>query len=181
MTTLPEDKAVPVAEGLFTWPDRGVEGRASPHGQAGPGRPHLIGGTCTACGTTTFPAQRSCPRCTGTDLRTVPLAQTGRLWSWTVQAFEPKPPYAADGSFTPYGVGYVELATEDGTGTVLVESRLTEADPARLEIGAPMRLTFISLRRDDSGAKVMTFAFEPAGPAAPAEPGWAAGQIGETP
>ena len=53
---------------------------------------------------------------------------------------------------------------------MLVESRLTEADPARLEIGAPMRLTFIPLRRDDSGAKVMTFAFEPAG---------AAGQIGE--
>ena len=26
MTTLPEDKAVPVAEGLFTWPERGVTG-----------------------------------------------------------------------------------------------------------------------------------------------------------
>lgn len=172
MTTLPEDKAVPVAEGLFTWPDRGGDGVASPRGQAGAGRPHLIGSTCTACGTTTFPAQGSCPCCPGTDLRTGPLAQAGRLWSWTIQGFEPKPPYAADGPFTPYGVGYVELATEDGTGSVLVESRLTEADPARLEIGAPMRLTLISLRRDDSGAKVMTFAFEPA------EPGGAAGQIG---
>ena len=164
MTTLPEDNAVPVAEGLFTWPDRGVEGG-----------PRLIGGTCTACGTTTFPAQGSCPRCTGTDLRTGPLTETGRLWSWTIQGFEPKPPYAADGPFTPYGVGYVELATEDGAGTVLVESRLTEADPARLEIGASMRLAFISLRRDNSGAKVMTFAF---GPAGPAEPAGAAGQIG---
>ena len=45
------------------------------------------------------PAQRSCPRCTGTDLRTGPLEQTGRLWSWTIQGFEPKPPYAADGPF----------------------------------------------------------------------------------
>jgi uncharacterized OB-fold protein len=170
MTTLPEDKAVPVAEGLFTWPDQGVDGGPSPLGQAEPGRPRLIGSTCTACATTTFPAQRSCPNCTGTDLRTGPLTETGRLWSWTIQGFEPKLPYAADGPFTPYGVGYVELATEDGTGSVLVESRLTEADPARLEIGAPMRLTFIPLRRDDSGAKVMTFAFEPAG---------AAGQIGE--
>jgi len=45
-----------------------------------------------------------------------------------------------------------------------------------------MRLTFISLRRDDSGAKVMTFAFGPAGPARPAGPAGAAGaatQIGE--
>jgi uncharacterized OB-fold protein len=179
MTTLPEDKAVPVAEGLFTWPDRGVDGGPFPLGQAEPGQPRLIGSTCTACGTTTFPAQRSCPRCPGTDLRTGPLAETGRLWSWTIQGFEPKPPYAADGPFTPYGVGYVELATEDGTGTVLVESRLTEADPARLEIGAPMHLTFISLRRDDSGAKVMTFAFGPAGPAAANGPAGAAGQIGD--
>jgi uncharacterized OB-fold protein len=144
--TSPQEKAVPVAEGLFTWPER----------------PRLIGGMCAACGTTTFPAQRSCPRCTETELREVPLAETGRLWTWTIQAFEPKLPYAADGPFTPYGVGYVELATEDGSGAVLVESRLTEADPARLEIGAPMRLTFIPLRRDTSGATVMTFAFEPA-------------------
>lgn len=141
----PEEAAVPVAEGLFSWPDR----------------PHLIGSSCAACSTTTFPAQRSCPRCTGRQMREVPLATTGRLWTWTIQAFEPKPPYAADGPFTPYGVGYVQLATEDGSGAVLVESRLTESDPERLEIGARMRLTFIPLRRDASGARVMTFAFEP--------------------
>ena len=100
--------AIPVDEGLFSWPDR----------------PRLIAGTCVACGTTTFPSQQSCPRCTGTEMRMVRLADTGRLWTWTIQAFEPKPPYAADGPFEPYGVGYVELAAEDGTGTVLVESRL---------------------------------------------------------
>lgn len=66
--------------------------------------------------------------------------------------------------------------TEDGSGVVLVESRLTTADPSRLRIGAPMRLTFVPLRRDASGAKVMTFAFEPAGAAERTEP---AGQIGE--
>jgi len=146
MTTLPEDKAAPVAAGLFSWP----------------GGPRLIGSTCAACGTTTFPVQRSCPRCTGTELRAGPLAETGRLWTWTIQGFEPKPPYAADGPFAPYGVGYVELATEDGRGAVLVESRLTTADPGLLRIGAPMRLTFIPLRRDVSGSRVMTFAFEPA-------------------
>ena len=137
---------VPVAEGLFTWPDR----------------PRLIGSSCAACATTTFPGQASCPRCTGTELRPVLLATTGRLWTWTVQAFEPKPPYAADGPFRPYGVGYVELAVEDGTGAaVLVESRLNEADPDRLEIGAQMRLVFVPVRRDADGAQLMTFAFEP--------------------
>ncbi len=150
MTAEPTTQAVPVAGGLFSWPDC----------------PRLIGSMCTVCGITTFPSQQSCPRCTGTQLRQVPLATTGRLWTWTVQAFEPKPPYAADGPFEPYGVGYVELATEDGTGAVLVESRLTETEPGRLHIGAPMKLAFVPLRRDVTGAQVVTFAFEPVSDAA---------------
>lgn len=137
--------AVPVDEGLFSWPDE----------------PRLIGSICTSCGTTTFPSQLSCPRCTSTDVQTVPLATMGRLWSWTVQAFEPKPPYRADGPFEPYGVGYLELATQDGSAAVLVESRLTEADPDRLEIGATMTLTFIPVHRDAAGRQVVTFAFAP--------------------
>jgi uncharacterized OB-fold protein len=136
---------VPVDETLFSWPDE----------------PRLIGSICAACGTTTFPAQRSCPRCTRTDVRAAPLATTGRLWTWTVQAFEPKPPYLADGPFEPYGVGYVELATQQGDGAVLVESRLTEASPDRLEIDAQMTLTFIPVRRDAAGNQVVTFAFAP--------------------
>jgi uncharacterized OB-fold protein len=143
--------AIPVDEGLFSWPER----------------PRLIASTCAACGTTVFPSQPSCPRCTGTQLRTVSLATTGRLWTWTIQAFEPKPPYTADGPFEPYGVGYVELAAEDGSGAVLVESRLASADPDRLEIGLEMTLVFVPFRRDDTGADVVTFAFEPVSPAAP--------------
>jgi uncharacterized OB-fold protein len=145
VTALGGIDAVPVASGLFSWP----------------GRPRLIGSVCAGCGTTTFPSQQSCPRCTEADVREVPLATTGRLWTWTIQGFEPKPPYLADGPFQPYGVGYVELATEDGSGSVLVESRLTVADPGRLEIGAEMTLTFVALRRDDAGSPVMTFAFAP--------------------
>ena len=138
--------AVPVDQGLFSWPDE----------------PRLMGSRCAVCGTTTFPSQQSCPRCTGTDVRVVPLATSGRLWTWTIQGFEPKPPYLADGPFLPYGVGYVELATQDGSGTVLVESRLTEADAQRLEIGAELRLTFIPVHRDEAGRQVITFAFAPA-------------------
>jgi uncharacterized protein len=145
-------KDVPVDETLFSWPDE----------------PRLIGGICAACATTTFPAQQSCPRCTRTDVRAAPLATTGRLWTWTVQAFEPKPPFLADGPFEPYGVGYVELATQDGSGAVLVESRLTEASPDRLEIGAEMTLTFIPVRRDAAGNQVVTFAFAPRADRSPA-------------
>ena len=137
--------AVPVDESLFSWPEE----------------PALIGSICTACRTTTFPRQLSCPRCTGTDVRAVPLATSGRLWTWTVQAFEPKPPYQADGPFEPYGVGYVELATQDGSGSVLVESRLTEANPDRLKIGATMTLTFVPAYHDAAGRQLVTFAFAP--------------------
>jgi uncharacterized OB-fold protein len=62
------------------------------------------------------------------------LPDRGTLWTWTVQAFEPKPPYLApaDG-FRPFPVGYVDL------GDVLVEAVL-DADPAELAVGMPMQL-----------------------------------------
>jgi uncharacterized OB-fold protein len=140
--------SLPVAEGLFTWPDA----------------PHLVGGSCRACGTTTFPTQASCPRCTGTDVRRVALAGRGRLWTWTIQGFEPKPPYAAEGTFAPYGVGYVELAAEEeGASAVLVEGRLTESRAGRLAIGTEMDVVFVPFRHDADGNEIVTFAFRPAG------------------
>ena len=132
---------VPVADGLFTWP--------SPE-------PRLIGGECRDCGTVTFPKQESCPRCTGWHVDERLLARTGTLWSFTVQGFRPKPPYAGPEPFEPYGVGYVELA-----GEVIVESRLTEHDPDRLRIGTPMELVVVPFRQDGDGNDVVTFAFRP--------------------
>ena len=141
MTTLP------IAEGLFTWP----------------GDPRLTGGSCLDCGTTTFPRQAACPRCTRTNIRQVALASRGTLWSWTIQGFEPKAPYAGDGPFTPYGVGYVELAAlACGAAAVLVESRLTVADPGQLYIGDEMELVIVPFRQDADGNELVTFAFRPA-------------------
>lgn len=141
-------QARPVAEGLFTRT----------------GDPRLIGASCTECGTTTFPRQPSCPRCTGQNMREVSLAPRGRLWTWTVQGFEPKPPYLGDQPFRPYGVGYIELAADaDGASPVLVESRLSESDPGRLRIGADMELEVVPFRHDGDGNPVVTFSFRPAG------------------
>ena len=138
---------VPIAEGLFTWPEA----------------PHLVGGSCPDCGTTTFPRQAACPRCTRTGMREVALATRGTLWSWTIQGFEPKPPYAGEGPFAPYGVGYVELAAQaDGAAAVLVESRLTVADPEQLHIGDELELVIVPFRRDAEGNELVTFAFRPA-------------------
>jgi uncharacterized OB-fold protein len=134
----------PVAEGLVTWPAD---------------EPRLIGSTCPACGTTTFPAQRTCPRCTGDGMEETLLHRTGTLWSYTVQGFRPpSPPYDGPEEFEPYGVGYIELP-----GQVIVEARLTENDPDRLEIGMRMELVVVPYRRDGAGDNVLTFAFRPVG------------------
>lgn len=121
-----------------------------------PDGPRLLGAACRACGATTFPRQSSCPRCTATDMADTQLAPRGTLWTWTIQRFQPKPPYHGPDPFVPYGVGYVELP-----GQVMVESRLTENDPDRLRIGTEMELVIVPVRKDEDGTTVTTFAFRP--------------------
>jgi uncharacterized protein len=118
--------------------------------------PRLAGARCESCGTVTFPAQAGCAKCTGTDMARIELADHGTLWTWTVQAFEPKVPYRvpAEG-FSPYGVGYVDL------GAVIVESRLV-GDLAGFEIGMAMRLTLLPLWAGPDGGPVVSYAFAPA-------------------
>lgn len=137
--------AIPIQEDLFTWPSDD---------------PHLIGSQCGHCGKVTFPAQKSCPSCCQERVENVELAKRGRLWTWTIQGFPPKaPPYAIQETpetFVPYGVGYVELP-----GEVRVETRLTENDPARLEIGMEMELVVQKFIEDEEGNDLMIFAFKP--------------------
>jgi uncharacterized OB-fold protein len=133
----------PIAAGLFELVD---------------GAPVLIGSRCVSCGTVAFPHQGSCPRCTSEDVERHLLATTGPLWSWTTQGFRPKsPPYTGPEEFVEYAVGYVELG-----GEIRVEGLLTEADPERLRIGMPMRVT-ASVAQGMDGDPRMTFAFVPVG------------------
>jgi uncharacterized OB-fold protein len=126
------------------------------------GRPALLGSRCSACGEAYFPATRGCTRCCGTQLDAFDLGHRGRLWSWTVQGFRPKPPYdggaeaSAETDFQPYGVGYVELACG-----LKVESRLTLADPQQLRIGMEMELVLEPYRIDADGTRLHTYAFRP--------------------
>jgi uncharacterized OB-fold protein len=120
--------------------------------------PRLLGGRRKSDGKIVFPMPR------GADavlFEQVPLSRDGRLWSYTVQRFQPKPPYRGPlgAVFAPYPVGYVELP-----GEVIVESRLI-ADPAELRLGLPMRLAVEPVFADADGAEVFTFAFRPTEPA----------------
>ncbi|MGV6807555.1 MAG: Zn-ribbon domain-containing OB-fold protein [bacterium] len=136
---------IPIHEGLFTWPSES---------------PSLLGSRCNSCGEHFFPVQRGCSNCSGTDLETVELGSRGTLWTWTIQGFMPKSPYASDETpetFTPYGVGYVEMPSG-----VKVEARLKENTPDKLRIGMPMDLVIEKLRTDDNGNEIMNFAFRAA-------------------
>lgn len=119
------------------------------------GTPQLAGSRCEACGTTTFPRQASCPRCSGRTMGDVALPREGTIWSATVQHFAPKPPYRHDGEFAPFGLGYVDL------GDVIVESRFTESTMDRLAIGTPVRMTLLPAFTDDNGVQVLTYGFAP--------------------
>jgi uncharacterized protein len=121
------------------------------------GQPHLLGSRCMNCRAVTFPAHGSCPRCTGQRVEQHVLARRGTLWTWTTQAFRPKPPFIrADRPFTPYGVGYVDV-----DGEVLVEARLVTDDLESLRIGTPMELVLDPFHHDDEGQAVVTYAFAP--------------------
>lgn len=116
-------------------------------------RPELVGARSRTTGVTVFPASLVAPSCTPEDMEEVRLPRRGRLWSWTIQGFPPKsPPY--DGpvgeDFVPYGVGYVDL------GDVVVEGRLTVADPDVLQIGREMEVVVVPF-----GDGASTYAFAP--------------------
>ena len=135
----------PIAEHLFTETADG---------------PRLVGSRCGDCGTIVFPVASSCPRCGSSAMSDHLLAPRGTLFTFTTQGFLPKEPYTGpetEENFREFSVGYVELPDE-----VMVETRLTEPDPARLEIGMEMELVVLPFRTDPDGTEVRMFAFAPA-------------------
>ena len=121
--------------------------------------PRLIGSKCGECGTVVFPTAKGCARCGSDRLEDHHLAPRGTLFTFTTQQFLPKEPYTGpetEDDFAGYALGYVELP-----GEVMVETRLTESDVARLTIGMEMELVLVPFRTDPDGVDVMTYAFQP--------------------
>jgi uncharacterized protein len=121
--------------------------------------PQLIGARCGACGATTWPKQDHCPRCSGPNMTELLLPRRGTLVAWTTQGFLPKQPYAGGetaATFTPFGVGLVQLGDD-----VRVEVRLTESDPAKLAFGMDVELVFVPFYTDEDGTEIVIWAFQP--------------------
>lgn len=115
--------------------------------------PRLIGGYSATSGLHHFPASPTCPYSGATDIAEVELPGTGSLWLWT-SVGSPPPGYHGP---VPYGLGIVEL---DGIGLRVV-TRLAEPDPQRLHDGQPMVLVTEELSVDDSGGRLLMWAFAP--------------------
>jgi uncharacterized OB-fold protein len=96
----PQKPRVPAVEGWFTTD----------------GEPRLLGNRCTTCGTFFFPrADFLCrnPTCDGTAFEEAPLSNRGRVWSYTVNRYQPPAPYVAPSEpFEPFGIAAVELTDE---------------------------------------------------------------------
>jgi uncharacterized OB-fold protein len=121
--------------------------------------PSLIGSECTACEEVFFPAQVSCSNCSCQDMRAKDLGQSGTLWSWTLQHYQPKPPYNSGetaSTFKAFGVGLIEM--ECG---IKIKSRLHAADLTQFRIGDKMSLVLLPFRQGSEGSKTRsTFAFK---------------------
>jgi uncharacterized OB-fold protein len=133
-----------LAPEVSTWPEENAQ---------------LVGARCAACGATTWPKQDRCPRCGGPDMSELLLPRQGTLVAWTTQGFLPKQPYAGGETaetFTPFGVGLVQLGDD-----VRVEARLTESDPAKLAFGMDVELVFVPFYTDEDGTEIVIWAFQP--------------------
>jgi uncharacterized OB-fold protein len=128
---------------ISTWPDES---------------PQLVGSKCGACAATVFPRQSHCPRCSAAEMDDELLPRRGTVVAWTTQGFPPGAPYAGPTGkdFVPFGVGLVQLGD-----VIRVEGRLTENDPAKLQFGMDVELTFIPFTTDAEGNEIVTFAFQP--------------------
>ena len=129
---------------------------------AGDGEPHLLGSRCTTCGTYFFPrADFFCrnPACDGTAFDEVPLSNRGRVWSWTVNRYQPPAPYVspagAGGEFEPFGIAAVELAEEK---MVVLGQVVPGADVA---VGDEVELVVDTLFTDEDGTEQVVWKWSP--------------------
>jgi uncharacterized OB-fold protein len=119
------------------------------------GEPHLIGSQCTTCGTRFFPRREiACadPACGGREFDDVPLARTGKVWSYTENRYQPPPPYVSPDPFVPYVIAAVEL---DDDKIVVMGQVVPGVSVDDLQVGMPMELTVDTLFADDDAEHVV--------------------------
>jgi uncharacterized OB-fold protein len=124
----------------------------------------LFGSRRRSTGVVKFPAERpelfdGDPKIQE-DIEKIELSTDGTLYTFTTQEFPPPLPYRGvrdPKAFTPYVVGFVELAEN-----IIVESLIVGATADELRIGQRLVSTVTTLETED-GKSLTTFAFRPEG------------------
>ncbi|MEU0392030.1 OB-fold domain-containing protein [Streptomyces sp. NPDC006208] len=102
---------------------------------------------CAACGELRFPPRPCCPHCQSFDSEWRRMSGRGRIWSYVLPHPPLLPEYAAQ---APYNAVVVELAEVPhirlvGNVVAAPDAALNSVDPARLRIGAQVRVAFTEL------------------------------------
>ncbi len=112
--------------------------------------PHLLGTRCTGSGTYFFPPETTMSRVPGFDdseLETVELSRTGRIWSYTNAGYAPPEPYVTvTDPYEPFCLAAVELADEQ---IVVLGQVVDGVTVDQLRIGMEMELVLDTLSVDD--------------------------------
>ena len=140
-----QKKRIPSLDGWFTMP---------------PAEPRLIGTKCKSCGELSFPRATSCrnPYCHERGpLEDILFGQKGKLFTFSVNYYQPPPPYHSPDPFVPYANGWIQLP--EG---LMVQTMLAPGyDEKTLKIGMDMELMVDVLYVDDEGNEVMSYKYKP--------------------
>ena len=88
---------------------------------------------CSKCGDISFPRRYRCPECGSEEFKTVKLADTGKVLTYTVIRVAPSE-FADE---APYAVGIVEL--DDG---VKITTQIVDTDFEKIKTGMQVKLEF---------------------------------------
>ena len=143
MSTKTGNQAIPLHQGLFTWPSDA---------------PQLIGSRCIACGEVMFPKKSYCrnPDCKTGNTERILLSKRGTLYSYTIVTSTPPPPFDIIHNTAPYALGLVEMP--EG---ITVLGLLTTYDKEQLSPGRTMEMIIDTMYTNDEGNDVVTYKFKP--------------------
>jgi hypothetical protein len=118
--------------------------------------PVLLGSRCTACGVVAFPPRSATcpnPQCRSTDVTPVPLARTGRVWSYTDARYQPPPPYVSPSDpYRPFVLAAVEL---DADGLIVLGQMVDGCDGDAVHVGQPVELVIEPLLETDDAVQLV--------------------------
>jgi uncharacterized OB-fold protein len=118
------------------------------------GNPYLSGFRCQKCGEIYLETPRQCPRCLAAEFVSIRLAETGKLYSFTI----------VHRSFPEVEVPFVSAIVDlDGGGTIKGNLKRVEPLPSAIHFDMPIRIVFEKADRVDSeGNTYLSYHFIPA-------------------